>query len=445
MIRKVENYIKKTGMLNRGEKILVGCSGGPDSTALLYILNTLSAKWEWKIAVFYLNHGIRKEAGIEAKFVEKTAEKLSLPFYIDRIDAVSYSKIHKLSLEEGARELRYRAFEKIKDEVSADKVAVGHNLSDNVETFLMRLFQGAGIGLSGIQPIFKYIVRPLLIVSRDEILKFLHRHNIDYLTDISNYSEAFLRNKIRMDILPYIESLFPNVQVTINRSERNISDIVFALKERLKTENIIQESEKWVSIKKNAFFQLPDGARFIILNLSLQKLGMQNRLKRAHLEKIDALKERGGTIKISTGTIYIGEEIFIYRDDYLQKDNAKTLSIPGLTKFGNFSIKTEIVKNIPDIKNGDFYFDIDRITSPLTVRAKKTGDRIVPFGMEGEKKIKKVFIDKKIPRPLRDMYPVIEDKKGILIGAGTRTNRARIMKKTNRILKISIKEWKGEL
>jgi len=254
-----------------------------------------------------------------------------------------------------------------------------------------------------------------------------------------------LRNKIRMDILPYIESVFPNVQVTINRAARNVSDIVFALKEILKIENIIQEKEKWVSIEKNAFFQLPDGARFIILNLSLQRLGMQNMLKRAHLEKIDALKERGGTIKISTGTIYIGENIFIYRDDYLQKDKSKTLSIPGFTKFGNFSIKTEILNNVPEMRNGSFYFDIEGIGLPLSVRSKKAGDRIVPFGMEGEKKIKKVFIDKKIPRPLRDMYPVIEDKKGILIGAGTRTNRARIMKKTDRILKISIKEWKGEL
>jgi len=441
MLKKVEDYIKKTDMLKRYEKVLIGCSGGPDSVALLYILYDLSKKWKWKLAVFYLNHGIRNQAVLEARFVEKLSEKFSLPFYRERIDAVNYSKTHKLSLEEGARILRYNTFEKVKEEISADRVALGHNLNDNVETFFIRLFQGSGIGLSGIQPVSGYIVRPLLILRKDEILKFLQDNNIDYLTDISNYSNDFLRNKIRWDIIPYIESVFPDVLKAISRSAQNISDITLAVKEILKKEVVIKEKRKWVSIERNKFFSLPEGARFMLMKLSLEKLGIENVLKRAHIDEINTLKEKTGEIKISEGTIYIGKEIFIFRDDYFKVGNEKELKIPGSTTFGNFIIKTKSINRIPNIRNGSFYFDLRRIALPLSVRFRKPGDRIIPFGMHKEKKLKAIFIDKKTPRPIRNMYPVIEDKNGILIGAETRANRARITEKTSRILKISIEEW----
>ncbi len=441
MIKKVEEFINKTKMLNRGEHILIGCSGGPDSTALLHILYELSEKWEWRISVFYLDHGIRQGAGLEARFVERMAEKLSLPFYTDKIDAIKYSKRHKLSLEEGARELRYRIFERIRNEVSADKIALGHNLNDTVETFLMRLFQGSGVGLSGIPPVSGRIIRPLIELKRDEILEFLTKNGIDYLTDISNYSEKFLRNRVRMDIIPYIESVFPNAINTIGRSVKNISEIVSGMKNLLLKEGIIHKEGKWVFLDRERFFSLPEGARFIILKLSLEKLGLENSLKRAHLDKMNSFIQGTGAIKINQGVIYIGEKIFIFRDDDMLTKKPKTVSISGDTKFGNFLIKTEVLNSVPDVKNGDFYFDIDRIDLPLKVRTKKEGDKIVPFGMKGRKKIKKVFIDKKFPRPLRYIYPIIEDERGILIGGTVRTNRAKITKDTKKILKIRIQEW----
>ena len=444
MIKKVERFIKKTKILNTDEHILVGCSGGPDSIALLHILYELSKRWKWEISVFYLNHGIRKEARLEAKFVERMAERLSLPFYTDKIDAVAYSKTHKFSLEEGARELRYQAFEKIRDKVSADKIALGHNLNDTVETFFMRLFQGSGMGLSGIPAVYGKIVRPLIEIERDKILEFLTKNKIDYLTDISNYSEKFTRNKVRMDIVPYIESVFPNTIETIGRSVKNISEIISGMKKLLLKEEIIQWKGKWVSIDRDRFFLLPEGARFIILKLSLEKLGLENSLKRAHLDEVNSFAKGTGTIKVNQGTIYIGDEIFIFKDDYLQIKQPKVISTPGRTKFGNFLIKTEVLNRIPDVKNGDFYFDIDGINLPLKVRTKRNGDKIVPFGMRGRKKIKDIFVDKKIPRPLRYIYPVIEDKKGILIGGTVRSNRARITRDTKKVLKIYIQECNEE-
>jgi len=401
MIKKVERFIQRTKMLKKGEHILIGCSGGPDSIALLHILHSLSNKWEWQISVFYLNHGIRETAKLEAKFVERTAGKLSLPFYTAQVDAISYSKAYKLSLEEGARVLRYKVMEEIRVKTSADKVALGHNLNDRVETFLMRLFQGSGMGLSSIPAVSKRIIRPLIELKRDEILEFLNKNKIDYLTDITNYSEKFLRNKIRMDIIPYIESVFPDVIETMGRSIKNISEIVSGMKELLSQEEINQGKGGWLSIDKDRFFSLSKGARFIMLKLSLEKLGLENSLKRAHLDEIDLLTEKTGMIKINNGTIYIGKEIFIFRDDYLQMEKPKRLSIPGDTKFGNFSIRTEVSEGASEIKNGDFYFDIDRLALPLTVRTKKNGDKIIPFGMQGRKHLKKVFIDKKFPRPLR--------------------------------------------
>ena len=229
---KVNNTIKNHRLIQGGDKILIGVSGGPDSVCLLHILDYLSNKFKFSLHIAHLDHMLRKGSAKDAEFVKRVAKKLRIPLTSGRINVKKISK--NISIEEAARNARLEFFFKIAKKIKADKIALAHNLDDQAETVLMRILRGAGLsGISGILPKRKIsgheIIRPLLEVKRSEIEAYLKNNKIKTRRDLTNFKDIYFRNKIRNNLLPLLENNYsPNAkELLANLAESSASDYQF--------------------------------------------------------------------------------------------------------------------------------------------------------------------------------------------------------------------------
>jgi tRNA(Ile)-lysidine synthase len=230
LIDTVKKTIQKFRMLNRGDRVLVGVSGGPDSVCLLHILSQLSRAWKFDLGIAHLNHKLRGlDSEEDANFVQNLAERLNLPFYLEEVDTRAQIKRRGFSEEEGARILRYDFFCRQAKKIGAKKVALAHTKDDQAETVLMRLIKGAGpLGLCGMPALRNekesIIIRPLFEIWREEILAYLKENNIAYRIDASNFSSAYLRNRIRNELLPYLSGEFnPNIKEVLTNTAESLA------------------------------------------------------------------------------------------------------------------------------------------------------------------------------------------------------------------------------
>ncbi len=209
-VSKVRRTIVHRGMIKPGETILVACSGGADSTALLHALYELRTDFSLKLAVAHFDHGLRAASARDARFVHAMAADLGLPFYLQRQDVAAEAKKHGLNLEEAGRRFRYEFLQETASEIGAQRIATGHSLDDQAETVLMRLLRGSGSrGLSGIAPVLEYVViRPLIDVRRKDIEAFLRERKVSHREDETNRDLRFLRNAVRHRLIPHLEKKY---------------------------------------------------------------------------------------------------------------------------------------------------------------------------------------------------------------------------------------------
>lgn len=226
---RTEETITKYRMFDKGDKVVIGVSGGPDSVCLVYVLRSLSNLWKFNLNIAHLNHGLRgRDSEEDLDFVRRLSNKFSLPFWFEEINVKTEIKERGFSEEEGARILRYEFFLRVSRKIGAKKVALGHTKDDQAETVLMRLVKGAGpLGLRGIPPLRDWegvtIVRPLFDIWREEILEYLKEKNIDYRTDYTNASSIYLRNRIRNELIPYLSREFnPNIKEILANTAENL-------------------------------------------------------------------------------------------------------------------------------------------------------------------------------------------------------------------------------
>lgn len=460
MKEKVINTIIKNNLIEKGDNILVGVSGGPDSMALLYVLREAKRKIDFNLYVAHVNHGVRgKEADEDEEYVREVSDKLGIPFYSIKVDMSKYAKENKLSEEEAGREIRYSFFRQVLSQIGNGKIAVAHNKNDQAETLMMRFIRGTGLdGLKGMDYKNGDVIRPLLDVSRDEIERYIKENNIEVRIDKTNFKPIYSRNKIRLELIPFIKENFnENFIDTIYRTSRLMavdSDFLnkFALE---KYEQMIhKETKNKIIINREKFLDQHDSIKSRILRIAIEKLlGHIKGIEEKHIYDAINLVFNNNTgkrihlpknIQISIGYGYFTVEKIDLKNAIANYEYI--IDIEKLTKIDE--LKCEIITEILDVNEVDInktnrfikYFDYDKIYGNLYIRNRRPGDKFFPLGMKGKKKLKDFFIDLKIPRDIRDKIPLLVDDCNIIWVVGYRTSELyKIKPETKRVLKIQIK------
>lgn len=460
---KVLSEIKKYNLIDKNDNIIIGVSGGPDSIALLYVLLDIRSEIEFNIHIAHVNHGVRGEDALyDQSFVEKKAKELNLPYYTKNVNMIRYAKKNRITSEEAGRELRYSFFRDIIKELGRGKIAVAHNKNDQAETLIMRFMRGTGIdGLKGMEFIAGDIIRPILSTSREEVEKYIDDNGIETVLDKTNLKPIYNRNKVRLELIPYIQKNFnPNIIGTMWRTSEISSldsDFLHQYTEQKYKEILRKENLESVVLDANQLLKLHASIQQRIIRNSILKInnslqGITETQVSSALEIISK-KETGKEFHLSNNILVktnYDDIIIMKRNERQKNEYFYELSYPGVVNLDElgysfymeiFPVKDYFMKTRE--KNAR-YFDLDKINGSLGVRNRKNGDRFVPFGMNGSKKLKDYFIDEKISKDLRDKIPLIVDKESILWVLGYRTDeRYRITEKTENVLMISYRDTRN--
>ncbi|MGD9228727.1 MAG: tRNA lysidine(34) synthetase TilS, partial [Desulfobacterales bacterium] len=398
------------------------------------------------------------------------AKKLELPFYIGREHVLGYQKRHRLSLEDAARQVRYRFYDSIAAKYGYGKIALGHHADDNAELVLMNLLRGSGpLGLSGISPVRDHkIIRPLINLRRSEIMDYVAVKKMDYVTDSSNWDLKFHRNKIRTRLIPQLKSGYnPKLIDSLNRltailgaEEAWIEDLIQPIYEK----TVVFKEKNKLGLSLAELNQQPIAVRRRLIRRAI--LGVKGNLRRvtfAHIESVCQLAQIGPTYGLldlpgRTGIRRCNNVLTIFREGLSPKcperdfflsqagDYEYQLSEPGKIFIKEAEVQisfSEIPKaQLPDLDSSGHriaFFDIDRIRFPLIIRNFRRGDRFSPLGLSGSQKLKKFFIDHKISRRERAKCPILLSQNRIIWVVGHRLdNSAKLDPQTRRILKAEL-------
>ena len=421
MNNKVLKTVKKYNMLSKGDRVLIGVSGGADSIALLEFFVSVKEKYDLDICVAHIEHGIRGEDSVnDAEFVENYCKKLGVNFYLKTIDAPNLAKKAKMGLEEYSRMARYDFF----NTIECDKIATAHNLTDNIETLLFRLARGTGLkGACSIPAVRGKIIRPFIEVSSGEIRKWCNDNNIPYRVDCTNSDSAYSRNLIRLEILPLFEKLNANYQDNIENFISDVNEDYAFIDDYVKS--IYPEIVKNNEIDLPKLNELDLSIKKRILIMFFDENGYS--LNRIHLQSVIDITLKSGKSQI--------------------KENVFAISAKGkirLAKFNDLNKKDEFVTKILNIdefkdKNIDFYCDCDKIVGNIIIRAKQAGDRIKPAGRNVSKTLKKLLNESAYPIEKRDKKIVVCDDLGIVGVIGLCADeRVKVDCNTAKILTIKL-------
>lgn len=422
-IKKVSQFIEEKHLFGFGDKVLVALSGGADSVALLRVLLRLGYACE----AAHCNFHLRGEESVrDERFVRALAERLGVPLHVIHFDTNAYAASHNVSVEMAARELRYDWFAKLRQECGAKVVAVAHHRDDSVETFLLNLVRGTGInGLQGIRPVNGDVVRPLLCVSRVEILDYLSSLEQDYVTDSTNLQDEFVRNKLRLNVIPMLETINPSVSDTIAETARRLSDVAQVYQEA------IQAAKQRV---------MPDGKTIDIPALCREP-GAQNLL----FELLYPLGFNAAQVNDVFRALH-GESgrMFYSREWVLLIDRNRLIRRPS----GEVEPQPELCLERMEVNppfsvphnNKEAYVDAEKVQGELTLRKWQSGDKFIPFGMKGFKSVRNYLRDKKFSRFEKERQWVVCDGDRIVWLVNERLdNRFRVTSETRFVINLKLK------
>lgn len=456
MIDIVRNNIIDNNLIKENDNIVVGVSGGADSMALLNVLMEIKKEINFNIFVAHVNHGVRGEDALaDQLFVERKAREMNVPYYFKNVDMEKHAREKKITAEEAGRELRYGFFRDILKQQGGGKIAVAHNKNDQAETLLLRIMRGTGIdGLKGMEFIAGDIIRPILNIAREDIENYINVNSVETVLDKTNLMTIYNRNKVRLELIPYIIDNFnPNIINTLWRLS-SIADVDSGFLNALAEEkyNLIVKSEtKHSIILDGTIFNREDRSikirvvRLMIYKLveSLQGISEQNVQSIVDLfERMETGKQLNlpaGIIgRVSYNDLIIHNSIAEKQNDFYYKLTFGENIFPDLGISIRISVQEKLI--IPNDKNVKC-FDSELIKGNLYIRNRKNGDKFNPFGMKGTKKVKDYFIDEKIPKDLRDEIPLLMDDENIIWIIGFATSEAyRITENTKNILIVDYKK-----
>ena len=420
LLSKVRKAIDRFGLLENGDKVLVACSGGADSTALLAALLELSGEYSLKIAVAHFNHRLRRTSDRDEDFVIRLARRLGLPVYVRREDIRALALGRGQNVEEAGRERRYRFLRETAGRIGARRIATGHTLTDQAETVLLRILRGTGPrGLGGILPcVDGLIIRPLIGIPRREVESYLRSRKISHCEDESNRNLGYLRNRVRRRLMPYLERSFdPKIVghlgtlAEISREEeRAWAELMRAEEKR----SIIRKKGKTFLDARRLSVLAPGSGRRLVRAFLTAVKGDLRRFSFRDVEAVRCLAEQreatlpGNLIlRREKNFISVPEKKAAGKRFEFSWDGTKKLAIPqeGLV----FSAQ-KIRRGKSRLPSYDDHLrallDADKIDLPLLVRNLKKGDRYRPLGSPGRKKLPEVMRSKGIPAAERGRLPV---------------------------------------
>lgn len=294
------NTIKENNLINEGDKIVIGVSGGSDSITLLYLLNKYKEKFKIKLYVCHINHKIREDSTIDEQYVENMCSKMNVPFYKKRVQVEQIAKENKMGTEEAGRIIRYEFFREIAKKENANKIAIAHNMNDNAETMLLNLIRGTGLsGLEGITPKENNIIRPLINSKKTDINNFCKENNIEYKIDSTNKQNIYRRNIIRNEVIPKLEEINPNIVETLSRTSKIIKQNNTFIKETTKSEykkitHIISNEEKThIEINLKEFNLLSENIKQNLILKAIEEIqGNTKNIEKANIDEVIQIAKR---------------------------------------------------------------------------------------------------------------------------------------------------------
>ncbi len=443
MYNLIKNNIINKNLIKPGDNILLALSGGPDSVFLFHNLRKLRETLSFNLYASHINqYGIK--------------------LFVKRKNATEYAKELKVTEEEAGRVLRYDFFRENLSEVGGGKTALAHNLNDQAETVLQRIIRGTGIdGLSAMSFEKDNLIRPMLNVSRDEIMNYLHDNNYEYCIDITNTQDIYGRNKIRLNLIPYLEQNFnPNIQNSLYRMSEAMGrdkKIIEKYVEAKFEEVLKEKSDKRIVLELNLLGSLDIGEIGRIIRRGIEELkGNTVNIEMKHIDSAINLIRSGKTgkeINLTEGfTIEISYDNFIINktvekiNDFeynIVLDELNCIKEINKTLFATVSdiIEFTDIEDMSKEDNGDkcIIVDYDLIKGNIVARNRRPGDSMKPCGMNGSKKIKDIFIDLKIPKEERSLKLIIADDENIIWLEGYRINdKYKVSTSTKKILNISM-------
>lgn len=457
LVDKVLKFVNENCLIEKGDRIVLGVSGGADSVALLRVLIKLQEYISFRIIVVHINHGVRdSEADRDQKFVESLCKDCGVQCVVESFDVPKIAKETKTTVEEAGRNIRYQTFRQIMNQEGYNKIAVAHNHNDNVETVLFNALRGTGIaGLTGIKQKTNNIIRPLLNVRREGIESYLKEINQDYCVDSTNLDNEYMRNKIRLELIPYMEK---NINVKAAEHIFNMSSQLNEINEYLNGQ-ADEAFEKCIEIKDDIvivddIFNTFDIVikKIIIRNIIYKLAGKLKDISSVNIESVIELcnKQVGKEIQLPYGIVarkcYTGLQVHIQRENELDVISQETVIVPtkewqSYIDNNGVTVRVKIMSNRKNIKFSQKMYtkwlDYDKIENNVIMRKRTSGDFIQVNSEGGTKKIKDYFIDQKINAKDRDKITLFTDDKHTIWVVGYRiSERYKIADNTKNILVI---------
>ncbi len=486
---RVAEFCRRYGLIQPGERVVVGVSGGPDSLCLLHLLLDLQAELELNLTIAHLNHQLRGPAAeADAAYVQNIAARWQTPLRVETSEVATLARQRRQSIEETARQVRYAFLGRVAAEVGATKIAVGHNADDQVETILMHLLRGSGLaGLRGMLPKVDLaslrldpadlpphpgipspqLIRPLLEIWRSEIEAYCCEHQLAPRQDDTNQDITFFRNRLRHELIPYLETYNPNLRQVLLNTARVITAEAEILSQQL--------AQNWSAVVKNEgtteiefdlekWLALPLALKRSTLRRAVQQLRRNLRdLNFEHIEQAIAIIESGVTGSQATLPqglkLTLSYRTFTIAPEHVQPDLSRfdfpclltgqplPLNLPGVTLLPHtdWQLRATLLARqevtplqLRQVGRWEAYLDADVIGHRASLRPRQPGDIFCPLGLAGRRqKVADFMINEKIPATQRDLIPLLVANEQVLWLCGYRADeRARIRPDTRQIIHL---------
>lgn len=459
MVEEVLQYIMQYHMVEPGDVVIAGVSGGADSVCLLLVLEKLAAKLSVTIEAVHINHGIRAEAGEDAEFVRKLCEDRQIPFHLICADVETQAKQEKMSTEEMGRKIRYEAFRQILGERKG-KIAVAHNSNDRAETMLFHLFRGTGLtGACGIRPVQGEIIRPLLFLERKEIEQWLHEQQISFCTDATNLGDDYTRNRIRHHILSYAEEeIVHGATANMNRAAKQLQEAdEYVMRQTLAAVErccVFTDHPKAVSVKFSLLQKEDPFIRKRLLFYAVCEIaGQKKDITEAHIQSVYKLLQGTGSKECM-----LPYQIHVYKQyEWVKIEKREACAEHSGEEYPELPVGIPSVIQVPLLGDVEFqmfsyensqiipqktytkWFDYDKITTTLFLRPRQAGDYLTVNQQMGRKSLQDYFVDQKIPKENRNSLYVLAMDHHVVWVPGLRISEFfKVTEQTEHVLQVRV-------